>query len=120
MDTSNIQKNEKLQLMIGGQSSIRGRRLGRRPGKSVLSHAARELEREMRDAFVLLKTPDGVTPSRGIASIICADGATPWRAFARRLEEAIDAGCDRQLVREVAARFVAWVDRRVAHLDRVA
>lgn len=78
-----------LALIDGGRSQIRGRRLGRRPGQVPLSHAQRELERDMRDIFVVLKTPAGVTPSRGIAAIICADGTTPWRTFATRLQEAM-------------------------------
>lgn len=118
MNTTTTRKNENLRLLDGGRSQIRGRRLGRRPGPVQLSAAQRELERDMRDIFVLLKTPDGVTPSRGIAAIICAEGTTPWRTFATRLQEAIDAGVARHLVREAAQRFVAWVDRQLELRDR--
>lgn len=118
MNHSPDRKNESLRLLDGGRSLIRGRRLGRRPGPVVLSQAQRELERDMKDIFVLLKTPAGATPSRGIAAIICAHGTTPWRTFATRLEEAIDAGVSRHLVREAAMRFVAWVDRQLEQRDR--
>jgi hypothetical protein len=111
------EKNGTLQVERGGQYPFRGRRKrGRRPGPRVLCEPERELERELRDAFVVIKGADGNTPSRGIAAICCGD-AMPWRALGLRCLEALWAGAPSDRILAVAERFLTWVRRQVAARD---
>jgi hypothetical protein len=107
-------KKGNLAVVRGGVSlPMRGRRIGRRPGPRVLSDAERQLERDMREVFVLLKNPSGTTPSRGVYAI-CSGDATPWRALGLRVLESLEHRCAPARVRAIGERFLAWIDQQIA------
>lgn len=104
-------------VTVSEPTQYRGRRRGRRPGPVLLSPAERELERRMRDRFIVMKGADGCTPSRGFAAIAQEDGATPWRTMGRRVLEALRAGARGWVVRGPAVEFLDWTDAQIAARD---
>lgn len=118
MDGASNEENEKpdLQLIRGNRSPhLRGRRnrIGRPRGVRVLLEPERELERAMRDVFVVMKGVRGTTPSRGLYAIACGD-ATPWRALGLRCLEGIWDGVPDEKVLAVGEVFLAWLRTQVA------
>ena len=71
------------------------------------------LEREMVSAFAAIHGEDGTVPSKGIYNIRSLDHR-PWRALAKRLSEAKEAGAPREQVEGVLKVFAVWLDELYA------
>jgi hypothetical protein len=68
-----------------------------------------QLDREMRDAFVQMHTPEGTVPSEAISDIR-RDRQHPWRYLARRIREARQQHVPKDKVKKLARVLDHFID----------
>lgn len=90
-----------------GLKVVRGGRYARM--REVSPRADFQLDREMKDAFISMHTPDGTVPSDAISDIR-RDRQHPWRYLARRIREARLQRVPKEQVKKLARVLDHYID----------
>lgn len=112
MSASEQQKYGKFEV-VRGDLYAQPRRWNRRPAATGFSTAEYDLDRDMHDLFTALVSVDGTVPSRAIQQVR-EHQQWPWRVFARRLREAVEAGVPTTQLYEITHRFNQYVAQLAA------